>query len=192
MAAWLSDAEQIFLPVDGLFHPVQVPGVDLTPTDDRRFRFFLFPVNYSAPVPDYRVVHDAIRGLWREVTGDMVRDIRRGARLFPRRLADFEAVFDKDYYLGTHASARASVSEGACSSALDHYRTRGFAQRLAMVSLDPDWYIRSYPIAALEVGQGDFAGFEHHYAAVGRRRGYRPRPVGNPPTAFRSPGTAHS
>jgi hypothetical protein len=176
MAAWLSRAEQIFLPVDGLFHPMQVPGVDLTPTDDGRFRFFLFPVNYAVPISEYRTTHDAIRGLWREVTGDMVRDIRRGARLLPRRLEDFEAAFDEEHYLTAHPSARTALSQGEYSSALDHYRRVGFAQGLSMMSLDADWYVRSYPIAALEVGQGDFAGFEHHYAAIGRRRGYLPQP----------------
>ena len=31
-------------------------------------------------------------------------------------------------------------------------------------------------LAAVEVGQGDFLDFHHHYLAVGAARGYRPLP----------------
>lgn len=45
LAAWLSRAETIHLPVAGMFHPGQRPEVDLLPIADARYRFHLFPVH---------------------------------------------------------------------------------------------------------------------------------------------------
>jgi hypothetical protein len=38
------------------------------------------------------------------------------------------------------------------------------------------WYAARYPMAAMEVAQGDYTSLAHHYIAVGRERGYRPLP----------------
>ncbi|MCT8162013.1 alpha-1,2-fucosyltransferase [Pseudoruegeria sp. SHC-113] len=43
MAAWLSEATTIHYPLSGLFHPLQVPGVDMMPLKDPRYAFYLFP-----------------------------------------------------------------------------------------------------------------------------------------------------
>ncbi len=45
LAAWLSAAETIHLPVAGMFHPGQRPDVDLLPVADPRYRFHLLPVH---------------------------------------------------------------------------------------------------------------------------------------------------
>ncbi|CAN5396683.1 hypothetical protein BH11PSE9_BH11PSE9_01560 [soil metagenome] len=44
LAAWLSDAQTIHLPVFGMFNPAQRPDIDLLPVDDARYRFYDFPV----------------------------------------------------------------------------------------------------------------------------------------------------
>lgn len=43
-AAWLSDADQIHLPVFGLFNPAQRNDVDLLPIEDKRYSFYSFPL----------------------------------------------------------------------------------------------------------------------------------------------------
>jgi len=43
LAAWLSEAETIHLPVIGFFHPRRRAEVDLIPVLDPRYRFHLFP-----------------------------------------------------------------------------------------------------------------------------------------------------
>ena len=48
-------------------------------------------------------------------------------------------------------------------------------QRLPF-ELSVPWYAAQYPMAAMEVAQGDFSSFAHHYAAVGRAHGYRTMP----------------
>jgi hypothetical protein len=44
LAAWLSRAQSIHMPVAGLFNPAQRPDVDLLPVDDERYTFYEFPV----------------------------------------------------------------------------------------------------------------------------------------------------
>ena len=68
LAAWLSDAVQIHLPVNGLLNPMQYPSVDLLPLDDPRYRFWLFPINHAAP--DFEAAHRGFDGQWREVSAD--------------------------------------------------------------------------------------------------------------------------
>jgi hypothetical protein len=43
LAAWLSEAETIHLPIIGFFHVRRRPEVDLLPITDPRYRFHLFP-----------------------------------------------------------------------------------------------------------------------------------------------------
>ncbi len=77
LAAWLSEAQTIHLPVNGLFNPRQFPSVDLLPLDDPRYRFWLFPVNEAAP--DFAAAHAAIEGQWREVSAAELATIRAEA-----------------------------------------------------------------------------------------------------------------
>jgi hypothetical protein len=44
LAAWLSEAHQIHIPVYGFLNPKQRPDIDLLPTDDARYQFYAFPL----------------------------------------------------------------------------------------------------------------------------------------------------
>jgi len=44
--------------------------------------------------------------------------------------------------------------------------------RGASYFLDEIWCQAQYPIAAIELGQGDFESLHHHFVAVGRKRHY--------------------
>lgn len=43
VAAWLGVRERVFYPMLGIFNPLQTPNINLTPADDPRYRFELFP-----------------------------------------------------------------------------------------------------------------------------------------------------
>ena len=94
LAAWLSDAQQIFLPVSGLFNPMQVPEVDLLPMMDPRYRFFLFPVNHATA--DFAASHAEMAGQWREISEWDAAELRRSipfpapAPLNPASLIEWE------------------------------------------------------------------------------------------------------
>jgi hypothetical protein len=171
VAAWLSDAEQIYLPVVGLFNPVQNRNVDLLPLRDPRYKFFHFPVHYAVPVADFAAAHQAVGGLWREMSPYSL-----GALLHrvppPRRESLFRAAFDEPYYRATNPDIAAEIDAGALPSGQYHYETCGFAEGRGAFAFDRAKYCREHPIAAVEIAQGDFWDPEHHWLEVGRARGY--------------------
>jgi hypothetical protein len=67
LAAWLSEAQSVHMPVVGLFHPRQAPATQLLPIGDARYHFSLFPFHYAVPVERATAAHATIRRLWREV-----------------------------------------------------------------------------------------------------------------------------
>lgn len=178
LAAWLSNADQIHVPVNGLLNPMQESRVDLLPLNDTRYRFYLFPINRAVPSDKIFATHAAMNGQWRLVSPSMIRTMRSEQPRFKRQLRDYIDLFDANYYLKIWPEFKKLVESGGFSSALDHYIRVGFAANLEAFPLDREWYAREYPIAALEVSQGDFIDLEHQFAAVGNLRDAKP----NPPT----------
>jgi hypothetical protein len=174
LAAWLSEASRVALPVSGLFHPVQSPDVHLLPLNDPRYSFHLFPINYAVPVSEHRSAHAPLQGLWRQMRPEAIGALRAGPR-WPRRVEAAGPLLDERFYLATYPDVASVVSEGSMT-ALQHYYQHGHAEGRRAFPFDKAWYSRAYPIAAFEVGQGDYADLEHHYVEIGRARGYRPVP----------------
>lgn len=93
LAAWLSDAQTIHMPVFGMFNPAQREDIDLLPLDDPRYRFYAFPVRHWKGTPaqfealvapaDFPVLTvDAVRKL----LDDAARRLAPRARLYRHRL----------------------------------------------------------------------------------------------------------
>lgn len=174
LAAWLSRADMIVLPVSGLFHPVQEPNIDLLPPADQRYRFYLFPINYAARVDRFEQAHRALREAWRIVDHDFLSGLRTPRQ--PKRIEPFLSMFDEAFYLKTYTDVAASVRKGGFKSGREHYANCGFQEGRNGFAFDQFWYSMTYPSAALEVGQGDFADLRHHYVEVGAARGNEPIP----------------
>jgi hypothetical protein len=174
LSAWLSLAEMIILPVSGLFHPVQCPNIDLLPHADARYRFYLFPINYSIPVDRFEQAHRALQGRWRYMHSDAIAQLRSTTPRWPKRLDRFISMFDEAFYLKTNPDVAREVEAGRVRSGLDHYVQHGFKEGRRCFRFDHRWYSVEYPLAAFEVGQGDYADLMHHYLEVGAMRGYKP------------------
>lgn len=174
LAAWLSRAKTIVLPVNGLFHPVQEPNIDLLPIADERYRFYLFPINFAASADRFEEPHRAIQHSWRVVTPELVSGLRTPRQ--QKRLESFASMFDEAFYLQTYKDIAAAVSKGAVSSGREHYVQNGFREGRNPFAFDPVWYSVAYPAAAWEVGQGEFVDLRHHYVEVGAARGYQALP----------------
>jgi hypothetical protein len=86
------------------------------------------------------------------------------------------SVFDEECYLDTNEDVAAVARDLRPAVARAHYAHHGFPERRLPFRLDPVWYAGQYPLAALEVAQGDYAEFAYHYLAIGKVRGYRPYP----------------
>jgi hypothetical protein len=67
LAAWLSDAKHIVLPVYGLYNPLQFPNHDLLPLADERYTYFEFPVHWAVPIEHAVEAHQQILGAWHPI-----------------------------------------------------------------------------------------------------------------------------
>jgi hypothetical protein len=174
LAAFLSHAEKIILPVTGLFSPAQFPEVDLLPLNDSRYEFHLFPINYAVPVNDYESAHRAMNGRWKQV---FAADIARIRRVHPEVSVDrgkFLRRFDPDFYLRAYSDVRDAVAKGTLRSAFEHYVTEGYYQRRMPFQFDRVAYVRRHIDAALAIANGQYAHPLHHYLEVGEQAGFRP------------------
>jgi hypothetical protein len=86
LAAWLSDAARIYMPLIGGFNPCQRPDINLTPLEDPRFIYDLFPVRLWRADPEQINALQVEHG-FRRLTTDEVTQIRerQNRRLIPRR-----------------------------------------------------------------------------------------------------------
>ena len=176
LAAWLSKAERIFMTVSGFFNPMQYSFVNLLPINDTRYLFHLFPINYALPLQHLAAAHRGMAPFWRPVAHNALqRRVNEAPRLDPPHPVILEH-FDPQFYLSAYPDLRQLLGAGNTEGARAHYLLLGIREQRLPFRLEPVWYAAQYPMAAFEVGQGDYANFAHHYIAVGRGRGYRPYP----------------
>jgi hypothetical protein len=177
LAAWLSPGvENIYLTVNGLFNRAQKPTVNMLPFGDTRYKFFLFPINYSVALEHHEQVHRRIVPFWRLMPHSV---LERQYALAPRFKCGLELMlenFAEDFYLSSNLDVAEVAKTREPGFARWHYARYGFNEGRYPIPLDPVWYASQYPLAAFEVAQGDYPDFAHHFVAVGRIRGYLPCP----------------
>lgn len=162
LAAWLSQAQTIFLPLSGFYNPAHHREVDLLPIDDPRYRYFLFPLNYGIPEEQSLEYHRRISGRWKEISRNQVALLKTSA--------PFLRVPRENY-----------------DSGLPSRTAQGSA-----ITFDSIWYAHRYIDAAMEISEGWFEDPLHHYLEVGRLRGYQPvrQFDGHPPIDLSMPNLA--
>lgn len=69
LAAWLSDATSIFLPVFGIFNPRLFSLHDLLPFAEEQYRFYQFPDCHAVALAQLEEAHESIKGKWHGVQG---------------------------------------------------------------------------------------------------------------------------
>ena len=181
LAAWLSRADRIFMTVSAMFNPMQYHFANPLPFGDARYLFHLFPVNYAVALEHLAAAHRRIAPFWRAVPHEALqRRIKEAPRLDPPDPVILDN-FDPEFYLSSNPDLLQLLGAGNTEGARAHYLLLGIRQHRLPFLLAPAWYAARYPMAAFEVGQGDYANFAHHYIAVGRERGYRPYPEPNEP-----------
>ena len=176
LAAWLSQADRIFMTVSGLLNPMQYPLADFLPFGDPRYHFFLFPINYAVPLDQHAEAHRRIWQMCRYVPQELLRRQMKEAPRFVCTPEMMLAELDADFYLSAHTDVTLAAGTRNADAAHHHYLNWGYYEGRLPFRFDPAWYAARYPMAALEVAQGDYRDFPHHYIAVGRARGYRPLP----------------
>ena len=69
LAAWLSEAIYIALPVFGIFNPRLFALHDLLPIGEERYDFYQFPECHAVPQKDLEEMHRHIMGQWHRIRG---------------------------------------------------------------------------------------------------------------------------
>lgn len=83
------------------------------------------------------------------------------------------AAFDEAAYLARYTDVAAVIAAGGMPSGRHHFEHYGFIEGRNGLALDPAWYCENYPIAALEMSEGEAADPHDHWVRIGRGRGYR-------------------
>ncbi len=178
LAAWLSHAERIYLPVGGIFSPVQLPMMGFLPVDDPVFAYTLLPYAKGVDLYDkparFFFVQEVVETSLRAVTVEEVRGLcsRAAALIGPRPLL---SGFDPEFYAAANEDVGSALNQGL-RSALHHYLHAGFREGRMPFAFDPSYYASFYPDAAMAIAAGHYTGPLQHYLAVGRGLGYRPLP----------------
>lgn len=166
------------MPVAGLFNPRQARNHHFLPLDDPRFNFFLFPICYSVDITREATklfqVHQAIERDIRLIQAKNLTNIIKRSPTNERKLENYLRYYNEDYYLGYQPDIATAVEAGHLRSGLSHYIEHGFVEERRCFHLDPQIYSLRYPIAAVEVSNGEYLDFDHHYVEIGALRGYVP------------------
>ncbi len=173
-AAWLSEAERIFLPVAGFYSPAAENRQDFLAVDDPAFQFVLFPVAESvniwqAPAKFFRQQAMLAAGM-RVVGREEVRAIIERANLV-KMPGPFVGGFDPAFYVTQ------DVTLDYGETPLAHYMRRGCFEQKYPVRLDDEFYLAAYPEVAVALAECRYLNALHHYVAEGWRLGYRPAPA---------------
>jgi hypothetical protein len=135
VAAWLSRAEKIYVPLAGFLCPNLMREIDLLPTCDERYRFILMPIFFGDTIERTMMQHTKIGHHIREIPPEKVRRIvEEGPEI--RRSAS-NVVFDDVYYLHTNVQAAIEVAEGTYDSALTHFLEAGIHRGYGAVRMLP-------------------------------------------------------
>jgi hypothetical protein len=139
LAAWLSDAKTIILPLTGFYNPAHHRETDLLPVDDIRYRYFLFPLNYGMPPTESLAHHERMKGHWKEISRNQVAVLKTSTPFLRlRRESDSgqpvraaHVPIDNAWYAHEYIDAAMEISEGWFEDPLHHYlevgRLRGYS-----------------------------------------------------------------
>lgn len=170
LAAWLSEAQRVFMPIAGMFNPVQHPDQLYLALDEPAYECDLFPyaqaVNLFLAPGDFARLQGLLASAMRPVTKEEVGQmITRSKRLGTGRV--LTAGFDPGFYTSSYGDAATYPG-----SALEHYMMIGWPEHRLPLEFDPFFYTTTYPDAAMEVAEGKFATPLEHFLEVGYALGY--------------------
>ncbi|WP_234731841.1 hypothetical protein [Acidocella facilis] len=176
LAAWLSEAQRIYVPVGGMFSPVLQVGQLYLPLEEPAFRYVLLPpvtaVGLQANPARFWQMQDLLGAQARFATAQELRDML--ARLEKRKPSRIELKdFDGTRYLARNADAALDVREGR-GTALAHYLAIGARREHVIQNFDPLFYARTYPDASEAVALGHYDSLLAHFRDLGAALGYQP------------------
>ncbi len=141
VAAWLSEATSVHLPLLGFFNPSHVPEVNLLPLDEISWRFHLFPLTYGLPVANMLQSYDRTGRNWRRIPREQLAYITANRPFIRRRAGlQFPAV-DNKWYVEQYPDAAGEIADGWYEDPQHHFeavgQTRGYLPARSRAMLAP-------------------------------------------------------
>jgi hypothetical protein len=110
LAAFLSHAKVVYLPVTGFYNPATVRNVDLLALHDPRFRYYLFPLTTGMPEWEALQYHRRLGRAWWHVPPNQLAFIKSHAPFLPR--AGRGPQVDTPWYIHEYIDAAREITEG--------------------------------------------------------------------------------
>ncbi|MBU6449759.1 MAG: hypothetical protein KGQ26_09065 [Rhodospirillales bacterium] len=178
LAAWLGEAERIYMPVGGMFHPIQHPDFILTPLDEPAYRFMLLPpvkaVNPYENITRFLLMQETIARHTRPAEVEELREILLRSRKLGRGMVPVKG-FDSTAYLAANPDVAHEV-RALRQTALNHCLTVDERMQRLFRVFDPLFYAFTYPDAAEAVSLGHYPDLWTHFRVAGEALGYAPSP----------------
>lgn len=176
LAAWLSHAQRIYLPIAGMYNPNQMKLQNFLPIGESCYQFVAMPYMeaenlYTKTDLFFEKLNSCSRYM-KIINHDEAKEIlTRSQNNWPSQ--PIVKGFDPEYYIQKNkfVDSRLYINE---VSALQNYLYIGYSQNLAPQYFDPDFYALRYPDAAFEVGMGYYVDLFDHYIKKGQYIGYIP------------------
>jgi hypothetical protein len=178
LAAWLSEAEKIYLPVGGIFSPVQHHNQCWCPVDDLSYEFVLMPyckaVDIAAEFEQFKFQQHLIASTARWIDRNELRMIfDRAMVLLPH--CPFVGGFDPAFYASRNPDIATTILKGE-QTALEHYWRIGYQDKKRLpVDFNAKFYLNQYPEVAMKIAEGYYLDPLHHYMACGFSKSYLPK-----------------
>ncbi len=175
LAAWLSHARRIYVPVGGMFNPVQHPEQTYLPVEDDAFHFVLLPYAktvslYERPQEFWRV-QERISKFVRFATRAEIQELLNRMTTWPMTQRIMTGPFDAKFYCRQYPHAASDVL-ALKTTALEHYLEAGY-QNSRITAFDEAFYGETYPDAEADVTLGRFPNLLNHFICKGWQLGYK-------------------
>jgi hypothetical protein len=178
LAAWLGEAARIYLPVGGMFSPVQHPDQMYIVSNDPAYRYVLLPpaesVDLFSHPARFFCMQDYLAAKARFASAEEIEALRRRAEDFGKGRV-LVSGFDTSFYLRQCPDA-ATETRSLVRTALGHFLAVGATHGRYHRPFDPLFYGETCPDASAAVTVGDYPNLFAHFMQVGLAQGYQPVP----------------
>jgi hypothetical protein len=179
LAAWLSEAINVYVPVGGLFNPMLEPGQSFLPIEEPSFQYVMLPrvlgENLFDQPTEFWAVQDNIAKFSRFATQEEIRELLARANATPRAKRAVTGPFEASYYQAHHSTVAYELL-GLNNTALGWYLQRGYLAGDRTFHFDDEFYRHAYPDVEIDIALGRFTTLVQHFLEKGQMLGYQPRP----------------
>ena len=176
LAAYLSEAQNIYMVMAGLFNINHMKNIDLLPVNDARYHFYLFPFVFGQSYPDIiRHYNKNEFSSFLEVDHDYVQGMKDEKFKLPRNFEKEISLFQEYFYGLKYPEYKIAHDSNESLSPIDYYRKYGFQKKHVPHFFHEAFYMHRYVDAAIAVSLGQYDDAYHHYTAVGHSKGYLPK-----------------